>query len=102
MDKQREKYLLSTPREQLSPTDKRLQTILKKYGSVANSLKNRDTADLVLGGINGGRHKGKKGFSTWDEATLKAYTKLRERDERGRFVSGTDGTEAIHRTETKK
>lgn len=102
MNQARKNYLLHTAREQLSPSDKRLQTILIKYGSVAESLKTRDVADLVLGGINGGRHKGNKGFKTWDEETLSAYAKSRERDERGRFVSGTDGEETIHRPQTKE
>lgn len=86
MNKDRINYLLNTPRSQLSPSDKRLQTIVKKYGSVANSLKARDKGDLILGGINGGRKTGYKGYATWEEEDLKQFVKSRTRDERGRFL----------------
>lgn len=90
MDEQRRQYLLTTPREQLSRNDKRLQTIIKKYGSVANAMQNRNVGSLILGGINGGRHTGNKGFRTWPEGELSAYSKSRPRDARGRFIKQKD------------
>lgn len=86
MNDARKHYLLSTPRELLSPSDKRLQTIIKKYGSIANSLKRRDVGDLVLGGYNGGKKTGNKGFSTWNPKELSEYASQRLRDSKGRFV----------------
>ncbi len=70
----------------MTPQEKRLETIKKRYGSVGNMLKRRDVRDLILGGINGGRTKTEKGFSKWEEGELSEFAKKRERDTKGRFL----------------
>lgn len=75
----------------MTPQEKRLKTIEKRYGSVSNMLKKRDVRDLILGGINGGRTKTKKGFGTWDEEALKRFARKRERDAKGRFLPERGG-----------
>lgn len=91
MEHDRLEYLLHTPREQLSRSDKRLQTMIKRYGSVAGAMKSRDVSDLVLGGYNGGIKKSKnKGFGSWDKEKITEFAKSRKRDSRGRFIQETD------------
>lgn len=72
----------------MNPQEKRKRTIIERYGSFKNMLAKRDRGDLVLGGINGGRRSGSKGFASWDKKKLSTYTKSRERDEKGRFKRG--------------
>lgn len=70
----------------MTPQEKRKRTILERYGSFSNMLKNRDVRDLILGGYNGGIKKGKKGFATWERDQLRRFVKGRNRDTRGRFL----------------
>lgn len=77
---------MSTPYDKLDRADKRLQSLINRYGSYEASLQAR-MPDLVLGGINGGRHRGEKGFSTWDKDEHKDFVARRERDSKGRFVA---------------
>lgn len=84
--KERIEYVMSTPYDKLGRADKRLQSIIKKHGSYEASLEAR-MPDLVLGGINGGRHRGEKGFATWEKDEHKDFVARRERDSRGRFVA---------------
>ena len=93
MNLKRITYLLKTPRSQLTREEKRLQTIIKRYGSVSEALSTRDRSDLILGGYNAGIKKGKKGFATWQKEELRSYAKSRHRDARGRFVGEADGAE---------
>lgn len=81
---------------ELSPQEKRKQTILKRYGSFKNMLKHRDVRDLVLGGYNGGIRKTQKGFAKWEEGELSQYAKSRERDSKGRFISKEGTASSIH------
>ena len=72
----------------MTPQEKRLNTIRERYGSVKEMLKEkRDVRDLILGGYNGGIQRTPKGFATWNENELKTFTKKRQRDSKGRFVS---------------
>lgn len=76
----------------MTPQEKRKQTIIKRYGSFANAMKSRDVRDLILGGYNGGKAKTDKGFAKWQPGELSRYTKKRQRDSRGRFVSKTQAS----------
>ena len=82
----------------MTPQEKRKQTIIKRYGSVKNVLKQRDVRDLILGGYNGGIRKTEKGFSKWEEGELSEFAKARERDSKGRFLpkEGTDAGSVHH------
>lgn len=73
----------------MTPADKRKQTIIERYGSVKQMLAKRDVRDLILGGINGGRAKTKKGFAKWQDGELSQFAKKRERDNQGRFIPKT-------------
>lgn len=86
--------------EELSPQQKRLETINKRYGSVSNMLKKRDVRDLILGGYNGGIKKTPKGFSKWDEEELKEFTAKRERDSKGRFLPKTETSGPVRPEDT--
>lgn len=70
----------------MTPQEKRKRTIIERYGSFSNMLKNRDVRDLILGGYNGGIKKTPKGFATWNEEELKAFVETRQRDSKGRFI----------------
>lgn len=72
--------------EELTPQEKRLKTIEKRYGSVKQMLKKRDVRDLILGGYNGGIQKTEKGFAKWEDGELSRFAKKRERDSKGRFL----------------
>lgn len=70
----------------MTPQEKRKETIIKRYGSFSNMLKHRDVRDLILGGYNGGKQKGEKGFAKWEKDDLSRFAKARERDNKGRFL----------------
>lgn len=70
----------------MTPAQKRLRTVKKRYGSVSNMLKKRDVRDLILGGYNGGIQRVEKGFATWDKEKLKAHTAKRVRNSKGQFA----------------
>lgn len=74
----------------MTPAEKRLKTINKKYGSVSQMLAKRDVRDLILGGYNGGIQTGRKGYATWDKEELKSFVETRERDSKGRFIAKTE------------
>lgn len=78
----------------MTPQEKRRKTIIERYGSYKNMLAGRDVRDLILGGYNGGKTRTEKGFSKWDEEELKEYTKKRQRDSKGRFISQTEEDKA--------
>lgn len=71
----------------MTPQEKRKQTIIERYGSFKNMLKNRDVRDLILGGYNGGIQRGEKGFAKWEKEKLQRFAKKRLRDSKGRFIS---------------
>lgn len=73
-------------KDKLTPQQKRILTINKRYGSVKQMLKKRDVRDLILAGINGGRTKTDKGFGKWEDGKLSEFAKKRERDSKGRFL----------------
>ena len=72
----------------MTSQEKRKRTIIKKYGSYSQMLKEtRDVSNLILGGYNGGIKRGRKGTATWDKEKLQAMVKKRKRDSKGRFVA---------------
>lgn len=81
------------------PQEKRKRTIIERYGSYKKMLAKRDRRDLVLGGINGGRHRGDKGFAKWTEGSLSRFAKRRQRDSRGRFVTKEGSQPSIEDSE---
>lgn len=83
----------------MTPQEKRKATIIKRYGSFKNMLKNRDVRDLILGGYNGGIKKTDKGFSTWEPGELSKFAKQRERDSKGRFLPKTGADEGSLRSQ---
>ena len=74
----------------MTPQEKRKATIIERYGSFSNMLKDRDVRDLILGGYNGGLHRGSKGFAKWEEGRLSQFASNRERDSMGRFLPKAD------------
>lgn len=74
----------------MTPQEKRKQTIIKRYGSFKNMLKQRDVRDLILGGYNGGKARTEKGFAKWEPDKLSDYASKRRRDSNGRFVAETE------------
>ena len=79
----------------MTPQEKRLKKIEKRYGSVKNMLKKRDVRDLILGGYNGGIQKTQKGFAKWEDGELSRFAKKRDRDNKGRFLPKTQAESEV-------
>lgn len=85
----------------MTPQEKRKHTIIERYGSFKNMLKNRDVRDLILGGYNGGIKRTDKGFSKWEPGELSKYAKKRQRDSQGRFLPEEATESTIHHKDTE-
>lgn len=94
MTQERRDYLLNTPRQDLTPSDKRLQSMLVKYGSINKALENRDRTNMVLGGYIGGKRRVKKGFArlSKEEVQKLAYKGIATRKKQGYKVRKTNPT----------
>lgn len=84
--KERIERVMDSEYDNLSRADKRLHTIITNYGSYQSYLQ-VISGEKVLAGINGGRHRGRKGFGTWEKDKLNTFVSRRQRDSKGRFVA---------------
>lgn len=72
MTEEERQRLLNADRDTLTPNEKRLQTMLKKHGTIAEALKHRDKTKLILGGKYAGKAKGRKGLAAMPKEQARA------------------------------